>query len=514
LVGTFKQELSPSFFISVKRLPSIIDAIENTKVFGSLPTFRDLTSWLAWLAWLKCVFCLPLSGPQLEIFKECTGRNRPPAKEPRENVLICGRRSGKSFIVSFCACYIGIFIDFRPLLAAGEKAVILILARDKSQAGIILSYIRGILNSIELLKCRIVSERSQDIELVNNVVIMVRASDFRSIRGHTVVACLMDETAFWETSPESATPDIEVLRAVKPAMSTIPNSKIFILSSPYSRQGLLYDLWKDNYGQDDSETFVWQAGSLRMNPTLPSDYIEAEIARDPEAAIAEWQGQFRTDVSNAFPIEAVEECTISGRIELPWSSEISYDSFIDPCGGRGDEYAMAISHIKGEIVVIDYMRSWPSPLDPGAVTEEVASILKKYRINSTVGDKYAGEWVVEAFRKSGIFYIPSERTKSEIYLEMVPLVCGRKVELLENKTLMTQFRRLQRRRGRNGRDVIDHLPGAHDDLCNAVCGSAVVSAQSFGSQPLIVLESAEKRAFVRELDSVFPRRRYGWLDEF
>jgi hypothetical protein len=98
--------------------------------------------------------------------------------------------------------------------------------------------------------------------------------------------------------------------------------------------------------------------------------------------------------------------------------------------------------------------------------------------------------------------------------KMVPLVCGGKVELLEDKKLITQFRRLQRRRGRNGRDVIDHIPGATDDLCNAVCDSAVVSAQSFGSQPLIVVESAGKRAFVRELDSVFPRRRYGWLDEF
>ena len=43
------------------------------------------------------------------------------------------------------------------------------------------------------------------------------------------------------------------------------------------------------------------------------------------------------------------------------------------------------------------------------------------------GDRYGGEWPRERFRAAGITYKPSERSRSEIYVELLPLLNSRRV---------------------------------------------------------------------------------------
>src|SRR5262245_19821130 len=47
------------------------------------------------------------------------------------------------------------------------------------------------------------------------------------------------------------------------------------------------------------------------------------------------------------------------------------------------------------------------------------------------------------------------------------------VDLLEHDRLVTQLTSLERRTSRGGRDSIDHAPGGHDDIANAVAGALV-----------------------------------------
>jgi len=41
--------------------------------------------------------------------------------------------------------------------------------------------------------------------------------------------------------------------------------------------------------------------------------------------------------------------------------------------------------------------------------------LKSYRISKITGDRYAGEWPLERFRKHGISYEPAQKPKSDLY---------------------------------------------------------------------------------------------------
>ena len=103
----------------------------------------------------------------------------------------------------------------------------------------------------------------------------------------------------------------------------------------------------------------------------------------------------------------------------------------------------------------------------------------RYKVSAVQADRFAGDWPKVQFKKHGIDVTPSKLTKSEIYLELVPLINSEQVELPNHKRLIAQLCGLERRTSRAGRDTIDHGPGpnAHDDLINSVAGSIVLASR-------------------------------------
>jgi hypothetical protein len=125
------------------------------------------------------------------------------------------------------------------------------------------------------------------------------------------------------------------------------------------------------------------------------------------------------------------------------------------------------------------MREIRPPFSPDIITGNFALQLKAYRIHEVAGDRYAGEWPRERFRHHGIEYKISTLTKSEIYRSWLPDLNSGKVELLDDSRLFSQLLQLERRTGTQGREIIDHPPGGHDDLANAVAGACLL-ATGFG----------------------------------
>ena len=140
-------------------------------------------------------------------------------------------------------------------------------------------------------------------------------------------------------------------------------------------------------------------------------------------------------------------------------------------------FSMAIGHRENDVVIVDALRERKPPFSPEDVVAEFSELLKSYRISKIAGDRYAGEWPSEQFRKLGIAYEPAQKPKSDLYRDMLPIINSRKLDLLDDARLLTQLVGLERRTARGGRDSIDHTPGAHDDLANAVAGSCAVAAK-------------------------------------
>ena len=59
---------------------------------------------------------------------------------------------------------------------------------------------------------------------------------------------------------------------------------------------------------------------------------------------------------------------------------------------------------------------------------------------------------------------------------------------LDHPRLVNQLIGLERRTSRAGKDSIDHVPGGHDDVANAVAGAVVLAAQA-AAQPKVPIVS-------------------------
>lgn len=450
---------------------SIVEAIKDPNLFR--PLFRDVSSWGAWETFLKALFALPLAGNELEVYRGATGREAIPGEAFREAWVVAGRRSGKSFIAALVATYLATFRDYRPHLAPGERAHILVIAADRSQAQVVFRYVKGFLAATPMLARMVEAERAENVDLTNRVTLSVATCSYRSIRGFTAGAVICDEVSFWR-SDETTDPATEVIRAVRPALASIPGSLLLCISSPYARSGPLWEAYRKHYGED-SDTLVWQAPTRIMNPTIAQDLIDRDMAADPEAARSEWLGEFRSDLASFLDPEVIEAVTIPGRYELPPQPRVHYTAFVDPSGGRGDAAALALAHAEGDRVILDVARRWPAPHDPAVVVGEMAGILKTYGLRRVTGDRYAGAWPEQEFRKHGIAYQAAAKDKSAIYLEFLPLVLSGRVEILDIRQLFSELRNLVRRPRSAGRDLVDHPPRGQDDLANAAAGACTLA---------------------------------------
>jgi hypothetical protein len=460
---------------------NIIEAIQDPKLFG--PAFKDLETWRPWLVFLRALFGLGIQeSADLELLRKCTDLPMPPGEKVRECAAICGRRSGKSFISAVIAVFLACFKDWKPYLSPGERGWIFIIAVDKAQAGIIRRYIGGLLHGSAILRRMILKETIESIELKNGVSISVKTCSFRSLRGYTVLCAIMEETAFWR-SEDSANPDREVLAALRPAMATIPDSLLISISTPYARRGILYDSFKRNFGQPDTGSFIWKAASATMNPTLDQELIKEALRDDPQAAGAEWLCEWRADIESFLSFESIQACVVPDRIENPPVFGVEYTAFIDPSFGGQDSFTLAIAHAEaeGRVKILDLVRERKPGFEPEEVVAEFAQIILAYRCLEVTSDRFSRDWIKNAFESRGIQVRFSHRSSSEIYLDFMPLVTSRAIELLDHRTLIGQLANLDRRVRSGGRDLVVHFPGRHDDVGVAAAGALTIAGVPQGS---------------------------------
>src|SRR5262249_44691039 len=149
-----------------------------------------------------------------------------------------------------------------------------------------------------------------------------------------------------------------------------------------------------------------------------------------------------------------------GRVGLPPLPRVAYHAFTDPSGGSRDAFTLAVAHVEVDgdrvVAVLDQVEAVEPPFSPESAVERFVGTLRRYRCDHVVGDRYAAEWSAEAFRKRGVAYVASERPKSQIYLEALPMFTSGRVRLLDLPRLLAQLLGLERRTARGGKDTVDH----------------------------------------------------------
>lgn len=473
--------------------PSILECMEHPDMFG--PSFKG-PSWAAWKVFLRSLFALQMSEADLAVYREHTGRVAPPTEPLKEAELVVGRRGGKSRILALIAVYLAIFRPVEEYLAPGEVATVAIIAADRKQARSIFRYTIGLLKSVPSVASLVQDSTADTITLSNRIVLEIQTASFRATRGYSFLAVLADETGFWRDDT-GANPDVEIFRALRPGMSSIPTAILLNASSPYRRAGLLWQTFQRHYGKENSRVLVWKAPTAAMNPCIYPATIAEAYEEDPESAASEYGAEFRSDISDFISRAVVEACVEPGCHERPplRAAGRRYSMFIDASGGSGsDSMTCAIGHLEpdGNMPTLDAVRERRPPFSPDDVVNEFSDLARSYGVAVAESDKWGGDWPGESFRKNGLRVVPSAKPKSDLYLELLPMLNAHRCNLLDHPRLVSQLCALERRTARGGRDSIDHPPGptAHDDVANAVAGLLV---NVKGRQPMkISPEALEK----------------------
>jgi hypothetical protein len=449
-------------------------ALRDRRLLGG--ALGDVSSWSVWFAVLRAAFGLKLNPEQQKLFAQVAGNRPPPMRRVRELWAIVGRRGGKSRIAAALAVFFALFVPHK--LAAGERGMVLVLAMSKEQAKVVFSYALAFLRQSPALRKEIAETTSSEIRLKNGIVIAIHSTSFRSVRGRTLCACVLDEIAFWRDEL-SAAPDTEVYSALLPSLLTTGGMMVGI-STGYRRAGLLYQKHRDHFGQDSDDTLVVQGSTQSFNGMIDEAALAALRAADPAAAPSEWDGTFRDDIAAFLDDALIDAAVEHGRpLELPPQAGVDYQAFVDAAGGVGvDSYTMGIAHKEAEKLVVDVVRGTTGKFDPAEVTRQYAELVKEYRIGTVVGDYHAAGWVASAWRDHGITYVRSELNKSGIYLETLPSFARGIVRLPDHPKLLRELRLLERHTHRSGKDTISHGKTGSDDFANACCGALRLLAVS------------------------------------
>jgi hypothetical protein len=467
---------------------------KDRRLLGAALGDFDLSTWRPAL---KAAFGLKLDDAEAKTFARIAGERAVPETRVRELWAVIGRRGGKSRMAAAVATFLALFVEHRR--SHGERPMVLVIASSVDQARTVFGYVKGFIDASPVLSKEVVDAKAFEVTLSNGVVIAVHSSSFRTVRGRTLIACIMDECSFWRDEA-SANPDVETYRAVLPSLATT-NGMLIGISTPYRKIGLLYQKYRDHFGVDGDDVLVLQGPTTAFNSTLAPEVIAAHRAADPTAATAEWDAEFRTDISAWLDDELIDRAIELGRpLELPPQPDTVYRAFTDASGGVGqDSYTLSIAHKVGDNCITDLVRGTVGKFDPHQVTRDYAALCKEYRITEVTGDAYAREWVAGTWRETGINYRKSPLVKSDIYLECVPLFTRGLVRLPDHAKLLRELRLLERQTHRSGKDQINHPRNGRDDHANAVCGALnLVGRIAAYKQPPIV-------------SPAFYSRQMGWI---
>jgi hypothetical protein len=411
--------------------------------------------------------------PSWSAWRRVLGRITPAV---RELYVIAGRGSGKSRIVALLAAWAA---TRKYRRAAGEEIYVGVFGPDRRQARVTFRYVAGLLRSDPSLAALIVSETRERIELRDGVTIEVITASKAAPRGRSYALAVIEEASMLPVDDNAADPDLEIVRAIRPALGRVPGSILCVIGTPYARRGVLYDAWQAG---DAPDRLVVAADTLTLNPSFDRATIERAFEVDPVAARSEYGRDgtidFRADISGLLADEALQAVVPAGVREVaPDAIEGTCTGHFDAATGSGsDAAALAIAE-RGNPARLVCVRRWKPPFSPSSVITEAASLLRRYRVHEVGIDRYAPGLVADRFRDHGIAAHVADRDTSTAFLDLLALVNSRRVELLDEPALLNELRRLERRPGAGGRDQISHPPQGHDDLA-AAAAQALIAAST------------------------------------
>lgn len=409
------------------------------------------------------------------------GGVRPPTEKPAEFAIVSGIRTAKSLSSAGLAIHWSQRADL-SLLGPGEIPRISIVSLSKDLADVVFGHIVGRTMASPLLSKLVLETPTADTIMIRHpsgrpVEIKVVAS---SKAGSSLVArwsagVILDEVARW--GADDAAVSVNDLRDAV-LLRILPGAQLVYISSPWAPMGFLYDLVKERWGKPSRDCIVVKAPAYDMAPLIWTPE-KLEIARrDPRIYRTDIEAEFADPEENLFTTEMIDVATREAPLVMPPEPGVQYTAAIDPAT-RGNSFTLVVatgSGIKKKRVILakQWTGSSAVPLRPAAVLEEIAHILKAYRVTVLDSDQYMGDALRDLANQVGLVLVPhswssTERTKR--YLTLRTMFEINDVELPPDTVVRQDLQRVVRRYSQNGIsiDLVKTNDGRHADYAPAIC---------------------------------------------
>lgn len=457
---------------------SIIEACLNPQLLN-----LDLTDGQQ--ANLRAILGMPLSDIEKALFLGGTRRDSydPPPGGYLEVYDIFGRQSGKStHIAAPLACYLACFV--KRNIKETERASVLVVAPTMKQAKQTFSVICRMIERSPVLKGLIDGKPRMgadecELSLTNGVDIRILAANSQTLRGGVVIAAILEEAAHFKRTDSEVRNLDEVIDAILPAMSTVPDARLICITTPWAQLGKIWDVFSTR--AEHPQLLVWQAPTWVMNPANPSVNSEAKREkmrrRDPQWFDREYGAQFSLTVDALLPPELVDRAVVRGVREFPTQSEIRAVAGLDPSSKGSDSFGFGLAHkTKEGKIFLDVSMAWKPPgggvfLDYNAVLPTIVEKMNAYGAVNVFSDMVCAASLAAEFAKTGHRFqqVTTFGTRAaDLYRSARQLFIANKVVLPDDPELISQLKQLTTVLADGGRSVVQARSG-HDDRAIAAC---------------------------------------------
>lgn len=492
----------------------------------------------------------------------------------RQLILPIGRRAGKTTLSAIFASYelYRLLSIHNPQayygLPNGNRIQIISVATDKEQASLLFNDVTAHIAKCEFFKPYIANNTLSyvqfrtpaDIEKYGATVrhengkftsfngkaslrITFKASVSKGLRGSGNIVIILDEMAHFVDKGNSSAK--EIYDAITPsALAFAPKnpetqrpigpveSRIIGISSPLNKAGKFYELYHFamSRGEGSEGMLAIQAPTWEVNPTVEPGFLRGKYFEDPNVFMTEFGAQFSDRVRGWIERENILlDCikpTLRPKTFGP--PRAPHQAGVD-VGLTDDGTSVAITHVEGSNIVLDYHESWyagktwkeSNPhLDAPLVDycrnlelveqldfEEIANWLhvlsKRFYITSGMFDHWNGITLEQSLHRRGLKQFRSEHftrdLKSRIFQAAKMLMVDHRISLYDwplptgseakskHSPLIEELFSLQAQQMSKNQVLVDKpkIAGAKDDASDALVRAIWLSWEKLSNQKVV-----------------------------
>lgn len=492
----------------------------------------------------------------------------------RQLVLSIGRRAGKTTLSAIFASYelyriisLGNPQEYYGL-PSGNRIQIISIATGKDQAALLFNDVTSHIAKCDWFQPYIANNTQSyvqfrtpsDIEKFGPTVkhndgkfqtfngkasirVTFKPAISTSLRGAGNIVIILDEMAHFQDAGKSSAKDI--YDAITPSAAAFSpknpqdtmqsigpvEARLICISSPLNKAGKFFELYHFAMARaEGSENIIAiQAPTWEVNPTVESGFYREKYHEDPNVFMTEYGAEFSDRVRGWIEREAdLTDCIDAARAPKNFGPpRFPHQMGID-VGLVGDGTTIAITHIEGDKIVLDYHESWYAGrswrevnshltsstqeyarilesverLDFEEISKWIAALCKRFYITDGLFDRWNGIPLEQALVKFGLNQFKSEffsrDMRSQMYQAFKLLLCDKKIVLYDQpkakvgdhkrfSPLIEEFLSLQANQTARNQVMVEapKISGAHDDLADAVCRAVWLSMQKLSNQKFV-----------------------------